>query len=116
MVKNSPADAGDKGSIPDPGRFPREENGNPLQYSCLGNPVDRGAWRAAVHEVAESDMTERARSHTRTHTHTNNKRTKIYKGMIKVNFRIVVTSKVKEREGRKEKRAVFFFFLCKIFS
>ena len=70
VVKNSPADAGDKGSIPDPGRFPREENGNPLQYSCLGNPVDRGAWRAAVHEVAESDMTEHARSLTHTHTHT----------------------------------------------
>ena len=60
-------------------------------------------------------MTEHARSHTHTHTHTdthtNNKRTKIYKGMIKVNFRIVVTPEVKEREGRKEKRGVFFFRL-----
>ena len=41
------------------GRSPREGNGNPLQYSCLGNPMDRGAWWATVHEVTkESDMTQ----------------------------------------------------------
>ena len=47
--------AGDVGLIPGLGRSPGEGNGNPLQYSCLGNPMDRGAWRATVHGVAESD-------------------------------------------------------------
>ena len=58
MVKNPPANAGDAGSIPGSGRSPGEGNGNPLQYSCLGNSMDRGAWQATVHEVAkESDTT-----------------------------------------------------------
>ena len=46
-------DAGDMGSISGLGRSPREGNGNPLQYSCLGNPTDRGAWRAMVHGVTK---------------------------------------------------------------
>ena len=57
MVKNPPAnagDAGDSGSIPGLGRSPREGNGNPLQYSCLENPTDRGAWRATVLGLANS--------------------------------------------------------------
>ena len=57
MVKNLPAvqvDAGDMGSIPESGRSPGEGHGNPLQYSCLENPVDRGAWQATVHRTAES--------------------------------------------------------------
>ena len=59
MVKNPPVNAGDMGSIPDPGRSPGEGNGNPLQYSCLGNPMDRGAWQAAVHGATnELDMTD----------------------------------------------------------
>ena len=41
-------------SIPDLGRSPGEGNGNPLQYSCLGNPIDRGNWQATVHRVAKS--------------------------------------------------------------
>ena len=45
---------GDLGSIPGLGRFPGEGNGNPLQYSCLGNPMDRGAWWAAIRGVAKS--------------------------------------------------------------
>ena len=53
MVKNPPANAGDAGSIPGSGRSPEEGNGNPLQCSCLGNPMDRGAWRATVHGVAK---------------------------------------------------------------
>ena len=53
MVKN-PANARDVGLIPESGRFPGGGNGNPLQYSCLENPVDRGAWRSAVHGVTES--------------------------------------------------------------
>ena len=54
MVKSSVYNAGDLGSIPGPGRFLGEGNGNPLQYSCLGNPVDRGARRALVHGVEKS--------------------------------------------------------------
>ena len=54
MVKNLPANAGDTGSIPGLERSPGEGNGNPLQYSCLGNPTDRGAWQAIVHGVAKS--------------------------------------------------------------
>ena len=52
MVKNLPANAGDSCLIPGLGRFPEEGNGNPLQYSCLGNPMDRGAWQAVVHGIA----------------------------------------------------------------
>ena len=54
MVKNLPASAGDArdaGSIPGSQIFPGGGNGNPLQCSCLGNPMDRGSWRATVHEV-----------------------------------------------------------------
>jgi len=51
VVKNLLAYAGDVGSIPGSGRSPGEENDNPLQYSCQENPMDRGAWQAAVHEV-----------------------------------------------------------------
>ena len=56
-------DAKDMGSIPGSGRSPGEGNGNPLQYSCLGHPMDRGAWWATVHGVLESDMTEHAHTH-----------------------------------------------------
>ena len=51
MVKNPPANARDVGSIPGLGRSPGAGNGNPLQYSCLGNPMDRGAWRAIAFGV-----------------------------------------------------------------
>ena len=57
MVKNLPANAGDardSGSIPGSGRYPGDGNGNPLQYSCLENPMDRGAWRDTVHGVVNS--------------------------------------------------------------
>ena len=57
MVKNLPANAIDAGSIPGLGRFTGEGNVKPLQYSCLGDPIDKGAWQATVHGVAkESDM------------------------------------------------------------
>ena len=58
VVKNPPANAGDAGSIPGSGRSPGVGNGNPLQYSCLGNPMDRGAWWATVPGLTEElDMT-----------------------------------------------------------
>ena len=56
--KESACDAGnarDKGSIPGSGRSPGERNGNPLQYSCLGSPMDKVAWRVAAHRVAKSE-------------------------------------------------------------
>ena len=53
MEKKLPANAGDMGSIPGSGRSPGEVNGNPLQYSCLGNPMDRGPWQVTVHAVTK---------------------------------------------------------------
>ena len=60
MVKNLPANAGDTrdaNSIPGPGRSPGEGNGNPFQYSCLGNPMDRETWQAIVHGTAKESGT-----------------------------------------------------------
>ena len=54
VVKNPPANVGDVGLIPGSGRSPGEGNGNPLQYSCLDNPMDRGAQQTTVHGVAKS--------------------------------------------------------------
>ena len=56
VVNNPPASAGDVGLIPGLGRSPGEKNGNPLQYSCLGNPMDREAWWASPWGHKESDM------------------------------------------------------------
>ena len=59
MVKNPTANAGGEGSIPGLGRSPEEGNSSQLQYSCLGNAMDRGAWWATVHGIAkELDMTQ----------------------------------------------------------
>ena len=54
VVQNSPASSGDTGSIPGSGRSPGEGHGNQLQYSCLENLMDRGAWQATVHRVTKS--------------------------------------------------------------
>ena len=54
VIKNLPANAGDIDSIPESGRSPGGEHGIPLQYPFLDNPMDRGAWRAAVHGVEKS--------------------------------------------------------------
>ena len=76
VVKNAPANAGDLrdvGSIPGLGRSPGAGHGNPLQYSCLENLMDRTAWWATVHRVPKSWTRLkrlRVRAHTRTHTHT----------------------------------------------
>jgi len=58
VVKNLPANAGDEGSIPRLGRLPRGGNGNALQYSCLENPMDRGAWWTTVPGCRELNTTE----------------------------------------------------------
>ena len=54
VVKNPPVNVGDAGLIPGLGRSPGEGNGNSLQYSCLGSPMDRGAWQAAAHRVTKN--------------------------------------------------------------
>ena len=56
VVKNPPSNVGEIGSIPGFGRSPGEGNGNPLQYSCLENPMDRGVWRATVHSVTRIEQ------------------------------------------------------------
>ena len=71
VVKNLPANAGDvrdMGSISGLGRSPEGGNGTPLQYSCLGNPMDRGAWRGMAHRVVGSDTTK-VTEHTRSGWH-----------------------------------------------
>ena len=67
--KESTYQAGDSGSISGSGRSPRVGNGNPLRYSCLENPMDRGAWQAIVH--GQQSQTQ-WRAHVRAHTHTRN--------------------------------------------
>ena len=64
-VKNLPAHPGDVGSTLVSGRSPGGGNGNPLQHSCLKNPIDRGAWKATVRGVAKLDRTERLNTQNR---------------------------------------------------
>ena len=72
VVKNSPANAGDVRNtvlIPALGRSPGQGHGNPFQYSCLKNPMDRGAWWFTVHGVAKNQTQPSVHAHTHTHTH-----------------------------------------------
>ena len=79
MVKNLPANAGDVrdvGSIPGTGRSPGEGDGNPFQYSCLGNSMDREAWQTTIHGVTNSQM--QLSTHRPAHTHTHSLPKNIY--------------------------------------
>ena len=72
MVKNLPANAGDAGLIPRSGITPVEGSGNPIQYSCLENSMDRGAWQATVYGGTESDTTAtKQQQQTQNHTGSN---------------------------------------------
>ena len=64
MIKNLPISTGDPGLIPGSGRSPGVGNGNPLQCSCLENPVDRRAWQAIVHGVTDLDTAEHRHIHS----------------------------------------------------
>ena len=80
VVKNLPANAGNAGSILGLRRFPRGGNGNPLQYSCLGNPMDRGDWQATVHGSTKgSDMTKQL-------NHKNNNKAHILSNVILLKY------------------------------
>ena len=81
--KESACNVGGSGSFPGLGRSPGEGHGNPLQDSCLANPMDRGAWQASVHRVAKS-QTQLSDSLTQTHTHTHTQT--IGDGISKVNL------------------------------
>ena len=74
VVKNSPANAGDAGSLPQSGRCAGEGNGKPLQYTCLENSMKRGAWQATVYgaakESAMNDQLSLTEQYQSTHTHT----------------------------------------------
>ena len=82
--KKPAAQAGDMGSIPGSGRCPGEGNDNPLQYSCLENPLDRGAWRATVHGVTESDVTWQL--HTATNKRSTNRTVLKETGRMVLNY------------------------------
>ena len=73
VVKKPAANSGDTGSIPGSERPPGERNGSPLHYSCLGNPMDRGAWRSTAHGIAkESDSTSQLNNNSNILTTVNN--------------------------------------------
>ena len=66
--KVSACNAGDQGSVPGSGRFPGEGNGNPLQYSCLENSMDRGDWQITIHKVAQLNTTKAAKQQQQQHS------------------------------------------------
>ena len=80
VVMNVPTSVGGTGLIPGLGWSPGVENDNPLQFSCLENPMDRGVWQATVHKVAKSKTRQSAHActHTHTHTHTHRSRQRVW--------------------------------------
>ena len=105
MVENPPTNAGDTGnvgSIPGSGKCPGGGRGSPLQYSCLGNPTDSGAWRATVHGVAKSP--------TRLSTHTAAIRDVTYSTMSVVNTAVSYTAKLRVNSKSSHHKEKFFLF------
>ena len=87
LVKNPPTnaqDARDGGTVPGSGRSPGEGHGNPFQYSCLENLMDRGAWWATVYGVAKSQTQQTVHTRTRMHTHSALFAERALKNMINV--------------------------------
>ena len=87
VVKNLPANVGEKCLIPGSGRSPGEGNGSPLKYSCLGNPTDRGAWWATVHGVTESQAQLSDWAHTQSHTYRINLRMRVWSYSVRNSHR-----------------------------
>ena len=121
IVKNLPADAGDArdvGSVPRWGRSPGEGNGNPLQYSCLENPVDRGAWWATVHGVTKSRIQLSVCTRVHTHTHTQPSKNDICEILINVSASgAVPIYRTAFPEPNEENQNIYYaFFWLKIFS
>ena len=107
MVKNLPANAGDASSIPGWGRSPGGGNGNLLQYSCLENPLDRGAWRATVHGVAKSWTPLRVSTNTRTNT---NKELSLGRQLLSGFYKAIQQTLFKGNK-QQELSSLNFFFL-----
>ena len=111
MVKNLPANAGyvrDVGSIPGLGRSPGGGHCNPSQHSCLENPMDREAWQATVHEVAQNwiwlkQLSTCACMHTQIHTHRYTLTVKEHLEVFIEREKIKEVGKEKERDGSREK-------------
>ena len=120
VVKNPPANAADiidTGSTPGSGRFPRGGYGNPLQYSCLENPMDRGAWLATAHRVAKSrtrlkrlSMHAHARARTHTCIHINIYKTVYLTRPLKENHTICDEKKYLESQKRKQSNKCLSLF------
>ena len=94
MYSPTACNVGDLGSSPDSGRSPGEGNGNPLQFSCLENSMERGSWRATVHGVTKSQIWL-SDSHTHTHTHIHQYKIKSLKNNKKIkcpydNFQVLL--------------------------
>ena len=110
MVKNLPANAGDAGSIPGIGRCPGERNGNPLQCSCLRNPLDSGAWWTTVHGIVKvSDTTEQLKTTTANRIYTQRNEWNYSSGfqtffsIEKLNEKEILLQKYRKRERRRDR-------------
>ena len=106
-------DTGDVGSIPGSGRSPHGGHGNPFQYSCLENHMDRGAWWAAVHRVAKSQTRLKQLSvHTCTHTHTHSIMITLFK-LSYISWNSNSLNETAEWAGKKKWMLIFLVFIAR---